>query len=237
MIWFGNLNRILPEPDPAAFGPLPEGTRMLRALEWVAERAPHLTGSVLLDALSATGWIDRESAARLLPHFRHFDPDRHFSENLRRLSFRGRSAAEDFRRGVRCVVEEVTGNGVMGDVGPEPGIRFRGGEREGIVLAHPEVGFTIAGKTREAVEAAVEEMPDALVVVARNFERSTADQLSGILQRTDVPGTLVTVNLLLGIRATALRYQPSPTRVIDLLGCGRPLRSADVARLGERQAA
>src|SRR5690606_19837517 len=99
MIWFGNLNRILPEPDPAAFGPLPERTRMLRALEWVAERAPQLSGSALLDALAGTGWIDRSAAERLLPEFRHFDPDRHFSDTLRRLSFRGRSAAEDFRRG------------------------------------------------------------------------------------------------------------------------------------------
>lgn len=234
MIWFGNLNRILPEPDPGAFGPLPERTRMLRALEWVAERAPQLSGPALLEALAGTGWVDRASAERLLPEFRYFDPDRHFSDALRRLSFRGRSAAEDFRRGVRCVVEEVTGSAIMGEVGPEPAIRFRSGEREGIVLAHPEVGFTIAGKTREAVEAAVEEMPDVLVVVARNFEKSTADQLSAILERTEVPGTLVTVNLLLGIRATALRYQPSADRVVELLGRGRPLRSADVARLGDR---
>ena len=52
-----------------------------------------------------------------------------------------------------------------------------------------------------------------------------------------MPGTLVTVNLLLGIRAISLRYQPSPTRVIALLGYGRPLRSADIARLGDRVAA
>jgi hypothetical protein len=49
-----------------------------------------------------------------------------------------------------------------------------------------------------------------------------------------VPGTLVTVNLLLGIRATTLRYQPGAERVIELLGSGRPLRSRDVAVLGER---
>jgi hypothetical protein len=234
MIWFGNLNRILPEPDPEAFGPLPERTRMRRALEWVAERAPQLSGAALLDALATSGWIDRGSAERLLPEFRFFDPDRHFADYLRRLSFRGRSAADDFRQGVRCVVEEVTGSGTLGELGPEPAIRFRSGAREGIVIAHPEVGFTIGGRTREAVAAAVEEMPDALVVVARNFERGAADQLSGLLHRTEVPGTLITVNLLLGIRATALRYQPSPDRVVELLGCGRPLRSADVARLGER---
>ena len=45
------------------------------------------------------------------------------------------------------------------------------------------------------------------------------------------------MNLLLGIRAMALRYQPSPGRVIDLLGSGRPLRSADIARLGDRAVA
>lgn len=207
---------------------------MQRALEWVAERAPQLEGPRLLDALASSGWIDRPSAERLLPGFRHFDPDRHFAENLRKLSFRGKSAAEDFRHGVRCVVEEVTGSGTMGEVGPEQAIRFQSGEREGIVLAHPEVAFTIGGKTREAIEAAVEEMPDVLVVVARNFERSAAEQLAATLQRTEVPGTLVTVNLLLGIRATALRYQPSADRVVDLLGSGRPLRSADVARLGDR---
>lgn len=235
MIWFGNLNRILSEPDPAAFGPLPERTRMLRALESVAERAPQLSGPALLDALAGTGWIDRHGAERLLPEFRHFDPDRHFSDNLRRLSFRGRAAADDFLHGVRCIVEEVTGSGVVGALGPEPAVRFSKGEREGVVLAHPEVGFSIGGRTREAVDAAVGEMPDVLVVVARNFERNTADQLSAILQRTGIPGTLITVNLLLGIRATTLRYQPSPDRVLDLLGCGRPLRSADVARLGDRE--
>jgi hypothetical protein len=43
MIWFGNLNRILPTEDPVSFGPLSERERMRRALEWVAERAPHLS--------------------------------------------------------------------------------------------------------------------------------------------------------------------------------------------------
>jgi hypothetical protein len=44
----------------------------------------------------------------------------------------------------------------------------------------------------------------------------------------------VTVNLLLGIRAITLRYQPSVDRLIGVLGAGRPLRSADIARLGDR---
>jgi len=77
-------------------------------------------------------------------------------------------------------------------------------------------------------------MPDALLVVARNFDPHAAAQLSGELAGTGVPGTLVTLNLLLGIRAITLRYQPPVERVIGVLGAGRPLRSADVARLGDR---
>ena len=44
----------------------------------------------------------------------------------------------------------------------------------------------------------------------------------------------ITVNLLLGMRASALRYQPGPDRVLQLLGAGRPLRSRDIAVLGDR---
>lgn len=234
MIWFGNLNRILPGGDPAAFGPLPERERMRRALEWVAERAPNLEGARRLDALAASGWIDRESAARLMCEFEHFDADRHFADNLRRLSFRGAGAADEFRRGVGYVFEELLGSADEAEIGPERGIRFRLGEREGVVLAHPEVHFTVAGKTRDAVIAAVEEMPDAIVVIARNFDRATADQLRAILDRTEVPGTLITLNLLLGLRAVALRRQPTSDRILDLLGAGRPVRSVDLALLGNR---
>jgi hypothetical protein len=234
MIWFGNLNRILPSDDPVSFGPLSERERMRRALEWVAVRAPQLQGAALLEALASSGWIDLASATRLLPEFSYFDADRHFSENLRRLSFKGHSAADEFRRGIGCIVTELVGDATEGEVGPEAAIRFRRGDREGIVLAHPEVSFTVAGKTREAVEAAVEEMPDSIVIVARNFDRATADQLSTLLWRTEVPGTLITLNLLLGLRATALRYQPSVERVVDLLGIGRPVRSVDLAILGNR---
>ncbi|CAN5620356.1 hypothetical protein BH23GEM6_BH23GEM6_03040 [soil metagenome] len=234
MIWFGNLNRILPSDDPASFGALPERERMRRALEWVAVRAPQLEGAALLEALASSGWIDRASATRLITEFAHFDPDRHFSENLRRLSFKGHLAADEFRRGIGCIVTELVGDATEGSIGPESGIRFHRGDREGIVLAHPEVSFTVAGKTREAVEAAVEEMPDSIVIVARNFDRATADQLSSLLSRTEVPGTLITLNLLLGLRATALRYQPCIEKVIDLLGVGRPVRSVDLALLGNR---
>src|SRR5687768_9937480 len=234
MIWFGNLNRILATPVPDGFGPLPERKRMLNALERVAEHAPQLSGGPLLDALAETGWVDRATAARLLPTFDYFDPDRHFSDYLRKLSFRGQSAAEEFRQGVRQIVEEVVGHGQVDEVGPQRGVRFQRDQYEGVVLAYPEVSFTIGGPTRAAIDAAIEEMPDTLLVVARNFDQHAADQLSGVLAGTGVPGTLVTLNLLLGIRAITLRYQPPVERVIGVLGTGRPLRSADVARLGDR---
>jgi hypothetical protein len=207
---------------------------MRHALERVACRAPHLSGSALLEALEQTGWIDRATAARLLPHFRDFDADRHFAQHVRRLSFGGVPVAEEFRAGISRIVADVTGTALAADVGSEPGIRFEHEEREGIVLAYPEVNLTIGGDLRSAVAAAVEQMPDALVLVARNFQHGTADQLASLLSGTEVPGTLVTVNLLLGIRATVLRYQPPPPRVLDLLGLGRPLHTTDVARLGNR---
>jgi hypothetical protein len=235
MIWFGNLNRILATPVPYGFGAAAESSRMQFALERVAEHAPGLSGATLIEALVGTGWVDRPTAERLLPHFRHFDPDRHFGEHLRRLSFAGRSAAEEFRGRVRYILEEIVGTARLGQVGPEPCVRFGAGELEGLVIAQPEVSFTISGRTREAVEAAIEEMPDVLVVVARNFEKGAADQLRGILDRTGIAGTLVTVNLLLGLRATTLRYQPRLHRVLDVLATGGSLRSVDIARLGDRE--
>lgn len=234
MIWFGNLNRIFVSPPPEHLRLAAESTRMQFALERVAEAAPGLGGQSLLDALASTGWVDRPTAERLLPHFRHFDPDRHFADYLRRLSFRGRSAADEFRSGIRCIVEEMAGSSWLDRAGPEPCVRFSRGQTEGLVLAQPEVGFSISGRTRDALAAAVEEMPDVVVVVARNFDRNAAGQLSGILHRTGVPGTLVTLNLLLGIRATALRYQPEFDRIIDVLATGGALRSTDIARLGDR---
>lgn len=234
MIWFGNLNRILPTPAPEAFGLQPEHERMQRALEWVAERTPRLEGAALIDALAASGWVDRDTAVRLLPTFGGFDAERHFSDHLRRLSFRGRGAAAEFRSGIRCIVEEIIGSAAIDEATHEPIIRFRSDVKEGAVLAYPEVAFAISGDTRRAVEELMDEMPDAVVIVARNFGHGAADQLAGMLHRSEIPGTLVTVNLLLGIRAVALRYQPGPARVVDLLGVGRPVRSADVARLGDR---
>ena len=207
---------------------------MQTALEQVAARSPHLTGTALVDALASTGWVDTATARRLLPQFRHFDPDAYFNQMLRRLSFRGATVAPEFRQRVGRVVEELTGDGRLGEIGPEEGIRFRRDETEGIVFAYPEVSLGIGRNLREAMLAAVEEMPDAVVVVARNFRDDTEAQLSDLLSRTSVPGTLVTVNLLLGMRAVALRYQPCPERVLGLLGAGRALRSTDIALLGNR---
>lgn len=235
MIWFGRpLNEVLFTP-PSGVNPVgDENTRMEHALRWVAARDPHLEGGPLLDALAATGWVDRDTAARLLPCYRHFDADRYFAEALRGLSFRGPTAAGEFRQRVGRVMEDVTGMAALGSVGPEECVRFGDGDVQGVALAYPQVQFTLGGDAAKAVMAAVEEMPDALVVVARNFQESTAAQLASMLAGSGVPGTLVTVNLLLGLRATALRYQPGVERVIGLLGSGRPLRSRDIALLGER---
>ncbi len=233
MIWFGKLaGLVLPAParTPAVTG---ERAEMQKALETVATTAPHLSGSALVDALAATGHVDAATAARLLPSFGHFNADRFFADHMRRMSFRGVAVAAEFRMGVARVLEDLVGSADVGEVGPEEGVRFRHADREGLVLAYPEVAFSIGSRTRAAVGAAIEEMPDALVIVARNFQPTAADQLSGILARTGVPGTLITVNLLLGIRALTLRYQPPTEHVFGLLGAGRALRSADTAMLGD----
>jgi hypothetical protein len=236
MIWFGRrLDDVLFTPPAGVAPPGDESVRMEHALRWVAARQPQLEGSMLIDALAATGWVDRTTAARLLPCFRHFDPDRHFAEALRSLSFRGPSAAGEFRQRIGRVMEDMTGGAALGAVGGEDCVRFRAGDAEGIVLAYPQVGFTLGGPSALAVASAVEEMPDALVLVARNFQDGTAGQLASLLQGTEVPGTLVTVNLLLGLRASALRYRPGAGRVAGVLSAGRPLRSRDVAVLGDRE--
>jgi hypothetical protein len=234
MIWFGNLSHALRLPLPAIAAGSDEGQRMEAALRSVAAHAPHLEGDALLDALADTGFVDRRVAARLLPCYRHFDADRWFAESLRSLSLKGPLVADEFRGRVGRVMEDLTGDARIGEVGPEGAVRFSRGAREGIVLAYPAVQFSLGGAALEAVRAAVQEMPDALVVVARNFQDTAGAQLAGILSRSGVPGTLVTVNLLLGMRAMALKYQPSPDRVVDLLSVGRPIRTQDVARLADR---
>jgi hypothetical protein len=234
MIWFGNLRDTLRLPAGGPPPPGDESVRMEHALVRVAQRQPQLSGEALVDALAQTGWVDRETAARLLPTFRHFDADRAFAESLRALAFRGPAYAGEFRSRIQRVMEDLTGEALLGGLGPEEAVRFRHEGREGITLAYPQVQFTVGGSALKAVEAAIEEMPDALVIVAKNFQESTRAQLSALLERTEVRGTLVTLNLLLGMRATALRYQPGAGRVMDLLGSGRPLRTQDVARLGDR---
>jgi len=236
MIWFGNLSHALRIPVPAIVAG-DESQRMEAALRLVAAHAPHLDGDALLDALAATGYVDHATARRLLPCYRHFDPDRWFAESLRSLSLKGPLVADEFRGRIGRVMEDLTGNARVGELGPEGAVRFTNNGREGIVLAYPAVQFSIGGTAKTAVEAAAEEMPDALVIVARNFQDGTFGQLRSMLTNTGIPGTLVTVNLLLGIRATALKYQPSPDRVVDLLSVGRPIRTQDVATLGERIAA
>ena len=190
MIWFGNLNRILPQPDPAAFGPLPERARMLRALKWVAERAPHLTGSSLLDALAGTGWVDRGHRAS--------DSCRSSATSTPTATSPIPSAGSPFAAdppprssaaASGCVMEEVTGDGDDGRGGTGAGdpLPHRGSAR-GSSSPTPRCPSPSRAGRATAVEAAVEEMPDVLVVVARNFERSTAAQLAAVLERTEVPG-------------------------------------------------
>jgi hypothetical protein len=234
MIWFGNLRDTLRLPAGGPPPPGDENVRMEHALIRVAERAPHLSGPALVEALAQTGWVDHDTASRLLPTFRHFDPDRTFAESLRRLSFRGPLFAGEFRTRIHRVMEDLTGDALLDEVGPEEAVRFRHEGREGIVLAYPQVQFTVGGTAQTAVTAAVEEMPDALVIVAKNFQPGADEQLRSLLSPTEVRGTMVTLNLLLGLRATALRYQPGGERVMDLLGSGRPLKTQDLARLGDR---
>jgi len=230
MIWFGKLPGIrIPEPAPREH----PHRRMRQALECVACNAPGLTGPALVEALAGTGWVDATTAERLLPEFRHFDAEQHFAQNLRRLSFRGRSVEEEFRRAVARAMEDIAGPARSGSGDEHPELRFGDEEWQGTLLAFPEVRCSIGGRVRELIAAAAEEMPDSLVLLARNFDPDAHAQLKALLGR-EIPGTLLTVNHLLGIRAMVLRYQPDPERVRSLLALGRPLRSADIARLGDR---
>src|SRR5687767_12597815 len=128
MIWFGkHFTEVLFTPPAGVVHVLDENARMERALRWVAAREPHLGGAALVDALAATGWVDRDTAVRLLPCFRHFDADRCFAESLRSLSFRGPTAAGEFRQRIGRVMEDLTGDASLGVVGPEDCVRFGAG--------------------------------------------------------------------------------------------------------------
>lgn len=233
MIWFR---------DPSAAAPLPLGPsltargRMRLALERVASSAPHLRGAELVVALIGTGLVDAVTVRHLLPEFSGFDAERYFAQHLRSLSFRGASAVDEFRAAMERVVTDVVGSGARMPAGGEEAIVFEHGERQGLLLAFPEVGFSVGGRPREAIAAAAEEMPDVIVVVARNFDAHAPAQLASLLSGTEVSGTLVTVNLMLGIRAMVHRFQPATDRVIDLVARGGVLRSRDIAILGERLA-
>lgn len=241
MIWFGNVAGLAPltplHPTRPHRTAVRDRDRMRQALEWVASRAPQLEGRALVQALAETGCVDEATALRLLPEFRSFDADRHFAQHLRNLSYRGAGVLGDFRAGVARAVEDALGNARLEPFATHEGVCFSSQGVEGVVLAFAEVNFSISGSTAEAVLAAAEAMPDALVIVARSFHPGAEGQLSSLLQGREVPGTLTTLNLLLGIRAMALRYHPAPLRVAELLGTGRPLRSADVATLGTPVAA
>jgi hypothetical protein len=233
MIWFRN--------PPAALSPLPGAQlsvygRMRQALESVASTRPHLSGHALVDALTETGWVDRTTAGRLLPEFAHFDLERHFAAHVRSLSFRGTGMLGEFRAAVERMVQDLVGAGARMPVGPDEGIVFEREEQQGIVLAYPEVGFSIGGRVRDTIMSAAEEMPDMVVLVARNFDPHAPQQLASLLSGTDVPGTLLTVNLLLGLRAMSLKYQPPVACVLELLGRGGLLRSPAIAVLGDRSA-
>jgi len=236
MIWFAPAYRSLLDPH-AAPRERDEHTCMLRALQIVAEVAPQLQGAELIEALAGTGWVDVPTARRLLPTFRDFDADRHFGEYLRALSFRGPGAQEPFLHGVGRAFADLLGDVEEDRLEEEPAIRVWDGVRETLVLAYPEVGFSMGPRTQAAIAVAIERFPDSLVLVARNFQPTLAEQLRAQLDGTELSGTLLTVNLLLGLRAMALRYQPGTERVARLLARGGTLRSRDIAVLGDRQLA
>src|SRR3954465_13981575 len=129
MIWFGNLAHALRIPVPAIAAGGGEGQRMEAALRAVGAFAPQLGGDALLDALADTGLVDRCTAARLLPCYRHFDADRWFAESLRSLSLKGPLVADEFRGRVGRVMEDLTGNARLDEVGPEGAVRFTRGRR------------------------------------------------------------------------------------------------------------
>lgn len=235
MIWFGpRAGSFAPPTSSRAVpdrAPLAASARMYRALTDVATHSPQLTGRGLVVALAETGWVDILEAERMLPCFPKWDADRCFAEGLRRLSFRGIAVADEFRGRVARAVQDILGDVELRD--DDGVLRFSVGSHEGVVLAHAEVDWTPGGESRTALARLAAEMPDSVAVVARSFRSSAAAEVSGLLGR-EVPGTLISVNQLLGMRAAALKLQPPRERFLELLAVGRTLRSADLAPLGER---
>lgn len=233
MIWFGpKAPNAATLPRPLPDRSLGDSTsRMYRALAEVAAHSPHLFGRPLVQALAESGWVSEAEAERLLPCFPRWDPDRSFAEALRRLSFRGLGVADEFRSRVARAMADIVGDARVSE--DEGLVRWEAGERIGVVLAYPEVDWTVGGEARTTLARVAEEMPDSVAVVARSFRETAASEVRSLLG-PEVPGTLVSVNLLLGLRAAALRHQPPTSRMLELLGLGRSLRSVDLAVLGER---
>lgn len=193
--------------------------RVLRAWERVAERDPDLEGDALLDALTATGWVDRRTAARIVPTLGDFDPFVPFARSVRRLGWRGRPATAAFRAAVATLLRGL----------PGAAVRARESWLEAYelpVLAYPEVGWAPVGPARDELDrAAAAGTP--VVVVATSFEHATPQGPRAI------PLTMLTTNRLLGMAAVIRRYRPDPAAVRRLLARGGRIASAEVARLAE----
>ena len=233
MIWFGHLTLQSAERPPVDRA-RPELARMEMALRWVAARAPELRGETLAAALVSAGWVDLEEARRLLPLFSRFDADRHFADELRRLSFRGMSVLDEFHGRIGRVLVDLAGRFALDEVAGERCLRFRDGEREGLVFAYPRVGLSLGPGLTAALRDAAETMPDSVVIVARSFRPDFEAQVRGLMHGTDVPCTLITVNRLLGVRAVALAYRPPRADVLGLFEQGGLVGSAAVAHLADR---
>ena len=191
---------------------------VVRAWELVAARQPDLDGEALLEALAATGWVDRRTAARIVPTLADFDPFTHFARSLRRLGWRGRRATPAFRRAVVTLFRGLPGAAVT------EGRRWL--EAYGMpVLAYAEVGWSPGRPPGEELTAAAA-AGLAVVVVATSFDDES-------LRRAPVPLTALTTNRLLGMAAVIRHYRPEPAAVRALLERGGWVTSSDVARLAE----
>jgi len=168
----------------------------------------------------------------------NFDPDRHFAESLRRLSFRGELAVDEFRRRIGQVMVDLTEDGekVVLPGGAEA-VRFRAGDRDGLVFAFPEVSYAVDAELRAAVPDVMEHFPHAVVLVARNFRAGAEASFRSLFRGQEIAPTLVTVNRLLGLRAVALRYGTPAELVMDMFCCGGSVSTRAVARLGDRELA
>jgi DNA-directed RNA polymerase specialized sigma24 family protein len=121
-------------------------------------------------------------------------------------------------------------------------VRFGDGYREGVVLAYPQVQLTLGGAAVDAVKAAADEMPDALVIVARNFQDVTAGQLSSLLEGTELPVTLRTAVVLrdlqeLSYQEIAEKLELPEGTVKSRINRGRIELARQLKRLQDKQSA